>query len=112
MEVKDHDKDKFKFQCNVCKKAFSSQQTLTLHNDSLHNDKKIQCDMCEKIFAKESDMKNHLASFHNEQDHKRVEDFHNACNYCGKKLTTKYKLKIHIDTVHKNIKKSECDQCR
>ena len=49
-------------------------------------------------------MKNHM-KMHEEMPKSYV------CKDCGKAYKNKAHLKMHIDSVHKNIQRYSCDQC-
>ena len=38
-------------------------------------------------------------------------DLERTCSFCGKIFSHKYKMKRHVDSVHKNLKKFKCEMC-
>lgn len=67
-EVKTEKQTKYKFQCEVCMKCFSSNQSLNEHKNLHKNAKPYKCHICEKSFRYGSQLCIHRRKFHSTVD--------------------------------------------
>ena len=115
--------------CIVCQKSFCNKYILKYHMNS-HNGKQDQmCYLCSTMFATKSTLKKHMLNIHNDptascsscglkckpsslnrheklcklSDEEREARKVN-CNQCGKSLSNREKLKIHIREKHNHEK--------
>ncbi|CAL4064324.1 unnamed protein product [Meganyctiphanes norvegica] len=118
------DPDLYPFECTVCKDRFEMNFELKDHEKE-HN--KIECEICEKSFAKKYILKKHfLRCSENiykceqcpfrckDQDtlkkHSSKHDGEHACPYCGRTFKRAKSLEFHVD-LHNPEKKFECNIC-
>ena len=80
-----------KWQCNICKRSFKSEQTLKIHTKRIH-DQVWKCDICDEVFARRTYREAHIKSNHNESKNL-------SCEHCGKLYANEAKLKIHIHVI-------------
>ena len=93
------------FECDICFKKYQNSNTLSQHKADFHGDVKYQCEHCKKLFAASRYLKEHLKKRHSVSggnDH--------VCPECGKKLSGKNELKIHL-RIHSGEKPYHCEIC-
>ena len=100
------------FNCEECGQMFSTKQSLRTHNMSKHTgERPFKCDECGKGFVLLSKMKKHR-KVHDGVDHE-VEDTGSTpkhpCPECGKMLTHKGSLRVHIMARHTGERPFKCD---
>ena len=104
MEVLGHEENPLNFKCNFCNKAFFTQEILTLHTKSLHDDnEKPKCEFCDQTFTQKTRILKHVREVHSNDPN------YFQCNICEKSFSCKYNL-----TTHKKIHDNEyakCDLC-
>jgi KRAB domain-containing zinc finger protein len=118
------------FECEICKKKFSSASNLKVHKKNHMSKIKFQCDLCPKTFKSKIGLLAHLTQKHASNTKvlrcktcsyetklrdglKRHEKIHNKtlkCPKCDKKFATKWFLNEHFNT-HGDAKDYKCDQC-
>ena len=91
------------YQCQLCKKKFSSKQNLKYHMDRHEGKRDHRCQICDKTFTQQANLKYHLEAVH--QGKKGY-----PCNICQKEFSTKAYLKVH-QKLHEEDKKFECSIC-
>lgn len=82
----------FTFECEVCKKVFSTRRALTAHTNQFHT-QKTQCEICKKSLSSRSALKKHLLSHTDER---------NICPFCDKAYIHELSLKRHVRIHHGN----------
>lgn len=92
--------------CESCGKLFSSKGELNKHVKRIHEGIRPvpghhKCPSCEKVFTGPGGLKKHIKFIH--------EGVKVQCPICNKSLHGN--LNVHIDTVHKGIKKYKCLYC-
>ena len=119
------------YQCNSCERTFSTQGHLKQHQ-ILHVDestKSIKCNYCDSQYQTITDYNDHVAKVHSEDAEDlgsyhcdpcevsfcltKILDLHYqivhqekryTCHICLKSLTNAWRLKQHIDGIHKGLK--------
>ena len=95
-----------KFNCDVCKKQFSTTCGLRKHRQSTHGEKEvIQCPTCGKGFNCKANLKLHKKSLHLREKY--------PCNLCDYEATQKGSLTTHIRHVHfkGQLPTLRCNEC-
>ncbi|XP_072155749.1 transcription factor IIIA [Bemisia tabaci] len=87
-----------KFQCAECSKKFSRRMFLVEHISSEHEGLSFQCPHkdCERTFSYRRNLNTHLKSH---------ENIRFSCAHCGNELSTKQKLRQHIEKIHQKLGK-------
>lgn len=90
---------KRKLKCEMCNKAFNSEQELS---DHVKNHDKHDCELCQNVVFD-----------HVDELWKHVENVHYACNFndCDFYFGTANGLKYHCQRVHKSDPHFPCKQC-
>ena len=104
--VRQHVKNKhegIRYNCDQCDKQFTKKINLQNHIDSVHSGVKHQCDQCGQQFKHKLTLQHHTKFKH--------EGIHYQCDQCAYSTATKDRLKIHLTTVHSQLKPYLCDQC-
>ena len=94
--------------CQFCEKKFSKKSNVKKHIHLVHEKvKNKMCQSCGKLYNCNRDLKSHesVCTAGNTKTKKKTHKY--ACSHCHKKLTTKSKLKKHINTMHENREKIE-----
>ena len=119
------------YQCNSCERTFSTQGHLKQHQ-ILHVDestKSIKCNYCDSQYQNVADYNDHVVKVHSEDAEDlgsyhcdpcdisfcltKILDLHYqivhqekryTCHICLKSLTNAWRLKQHIDGIHKGLK--------
>ncbi|XP_018575733.1 zinc finger protein 235-like [Anoplophora glabripennis] len=99
------------FQCEICGKHFMYSWFLSRHRKSSHYEiltgsplVKYDCPICNKHYATASSL-----SRHKQSKHKKI-DGSVLCDICGKRLSSREKLKFHLRT-HTGYKPYGCTVC-
>lgn len=97
-------KPKPKFQCNICKKRFSTKALVNKHVKEVHLDKKYVCDVesCGKTFKSKRGKQGHMEL--------HVTNGKYKCEICGKTFGTMQTLTNHKST-HSDEKPYPCQFC-
>ena len=123
-------RDNSKRNCKACGQELKNYKLYLLHIKKVHDGKvkhEIQskeerkkkrierynrirnCKVCGQEFRTYSQFLTHVKKFHEAINHEKLKKRYN-CDECDYKSKTKFKLKNHINCVHKNIQLS-CDTC-
>ncbi|XP_049819978.1 zinc finger protein ZFP2 isoform X10 [Aethina tumida] len=101
------------FQCEICGKHFMFSWFLTSHRRTQHWEimtgsplVKYDCLICNKHYTSSTGLKRHNLSKHNEAG----TDMSVLCDVCGKRLSSKEKLKFHR-RIHTGYKPYSCETC-
>ena len=93
------------FECDECGDKFKFKEALKSHKNFKHGgERNFVCDLCGHKFLKSGALKDHYARIHEKQKFK--------CPTCGKLITSKFQLKVHIQRMHTEVRKFPCDQCQ
>ncbi|CAL4095161.1 unnamed protein product, partial [Meganyctiphanes norvegica] len=91
--------------CAICQRFFSSPSSLKIHQNMEHRDglicKEI-CQVCGEKYPTTFTLKRHMMT------HKRE----HQCNYCGKNMSTKASLEVHINMIHTKEQSYLCPHCQ
>lgn len=115
MRSRHTEKFKIKHPCPICSRIFASEQRLSKHMGLRHaksskaakieDRSKQMCSICGRLFAERSKMLAH------EMTHSGIMV---SCEVCGKQFLHKNYLRIHVKTVHSQVKPFSCniDGCK
>ena len=113
------DEEPKEHQCESCDRSFSHLNRLNIHIAKMHDasknqfvdeeEEKIDCEYCQNTFKNIHGLNQHLAKVHSDL----VGPVSTTCPYedCGKTLSNKASLKIHILHHHEKQKNCICDTC-
>ncbi|CRK95904.1 CLUMA_CG009350, isoform A [Clunio marinus] len=88
------------YQCDLCEASFFDKCSLRTHTFNMHEKQKhLICSLCSKAFRTEEGLKNHKLRPHKVNE---------PCEICGKSIRN---LKHHLNKMHFNIKRCQCDIC-
>ena len=91
------------FRCNVCSKAFFTNNILQKHQRHVHKgERSYDCRICEKSFVSLGDLNRHLKTHSDE----RTE----MCEICGNSFRLKAHLRAHL-RMHRGEKLWGCEKC-
>lgn len=94
------------FQCNECKKVFSTKGNLKYHIDSVHKkNKPFVCEICGEAYPRKNRLNVHLRT------HCGRENYPWKCEECGKGFNEKGTLQTHIKFKHRDDRPFKCDEC-
>ncbi|ODM90678.1 putative zinc finger protein, partial [Orchesella cincta] len=93
----------YKYQCQMCPKAFQSKQGLKAHLICHKTERPFTCQQCIKKFKSRGALKSHTRINHGEQIFK--------CNECGKGFGAKETLNMHL-IVHFTARPYVCNECQ
>ena len=122
--------------CEHCPQAFLNSTQLNLHMAKIHRIPVFKCKFCDEKFLSKVDSNEHMFDTHEgtmikcpvcnklvpsteiEKHSKSITCVMKSntyvggiCPICGKILRSTYKLKLHISTVHDNVRKYKCHLC-
>ena len=88
-----------KIQCNICDKVFTTEKSLRLHVNAIHEEQDqkdmLTCKFCSKQFFRhrKSDLRKHVRNVHEGK-----KDY--ECNICGKLSAYRSELNRHMKEIH------------
>ena len=97
--------------CTECDKSFFVRSHLNAHFRTVHlketrirnrEEETVICEYCNKSMSK-SNVKRHIKALHEKELQQ--------CHQCGENFTNKYRLRVHVDSVHSEDAKEECKVC-
>merc|ERR1719450_1098754 len=110
-------KDK-KFKCDVCGFAFGVFSGLKVHKLTHLADKPFKCVICPKQFIQQANLFKHIMLYssvseeeHREIEVKKLNKKQFPCDVCGMRLSRKKNVRLHILSVHSDVKPYSCNQC-
>ncbi|XP_064111113.1 zinc finger protein 808-like isoform X6 [Macrobrachium nipponense] len=90
--------------CGVCKKSFSSPNSLKTHKEMVHRDLmdcNEVCEVCNEKYPSKASLKRHMLVHNREYQ----------CTYCGGKRASKASLELHINMIHSKEQTFICPFC-
>ncbi|CAB3382072.1 Hypothetical predicted protein [Cloeon dipterum] len=103
---KQSEDERYKTWCSECQRSFSSAFSLMKHKQRMHEGK-ILCSVCPEAFASKEERRAHVKLVHPSTREKQLFD----CPECGKKLSSKAMMQVHVDNIHKKLKPHLCQVC-
>ena len=92
--------------CDICGSVLTSSDGLRKHQNIVHKKiYKLVCHLCAKQLSSNSYLKSHMISVHGIGEEQKFK-----CDQCDKSFCQKGHLKVHIATVHENVR-FHCDKC-
>lgn len=91
------------FECNVCRKRFSSVFFLLQHQQKVWRQKCYPCNICGRTFGRAHDLSNHETTHSSEMPFE--------CSVCGRRFKNKLYLKNHLKLHTSNTKDQVCVEC-
>lgn len=92
------------YKCHLCSRSFKFKKVLENHINTAHLKRRpYACKVCGKRFTQVSHRNNHEIV--------HTEDRPFACHICKKGFRRSINLKVHVDSVHLNIKRFKCETC-
>ena len=92
-----------KYQCQYCKKCFTSASVLKNHIRTHTKEKPYQCEHCQKWFSQLWNLKKHVRTHTKEKPYQ--------CEHCQKCFAAQSNLKRHI-RIHTKEKPYQCEHCQ
>ena len=77
------------FDCDKCKKIFSSQNFLDIHKVEEHTKKKTKCILCHDSFDSKASLQKHFQTAHDDEKL--------GCEHCGRDFYSKKNFRAHIN---------------
>ena len=94
--------DRKKLQCDFCPEKFDNKAAFQVH-EKTHSSQELICFVCEKKYLDRYSLRYHLRT--------HGIGLQIRCELCGKNFTKQSRLRSHIDSIHKNIRKFQCPNC-
>uniref|UniRef100_A0A182IMU4 Protein krueppel n=1 Tax=Anopheles atroparvus TaxID=41427 RepID=A0A182IMU4_ANOAO len=91
------------FECDVCRKRFSSMFFLLQHQQKVYREKCYPCSICGRTFGRAHDLSNHETTHSSEMPFE--------CGVCGRRFKNKLYLKNHRKLHTSSTKDHACDEC-
>ena len=98
-----HDGESHRFQCDICKKKFGSQQNLDRHELVHTGFKPHLCVTCGRRFKSKETLRDHDKRVHQGK-------FEFSCKTCGHGFKTEFKLQLHL-LMHQQYSDYKCQRC-
>ena len=96
-----------RYSCEECSLTFKSNYRRKIHVLGIHEKKfDYECEKCNKKFCMRGQLKMHNFYPCNSKEKQIF-----CCEYCSKQFTTNFRMKVHIDRTHLNIKTFLCTEC-
>lgn len=99
--------------CSLCSQKCSSlpsyNRHLSRHDES---ERPFKCSSCPLRFADKLACKQHMNTAHDGIPRKTVSNERPICEICGKSFISKTSLRMHVNGVHKEVKKHSCKICQ
>ena len=92
------------FVCDVCGKAFKTQQSVNHHKLS-HTEATMPCEYCAKKFKRNDQLRRHVLNVHETVGKTLV------CTFCGQCYKTATTLQAHIKAYHGPTVEHTCEIC-
>ena len=92
------------FDFEKCLKTFKTHSLLTVHNDSVNEQKRLSFDLSTDISTLETSLIRYNVDKHNVE-----KEF--QCYICNMTFSQKYKMKVHVKTLHEEKKPFNCKIC-
>ena len=90
--------------CTICTKKLSTNVTLRIHINTVHEKlKPFKCHLCKKAFGYKSHLEDHTMQ-HNKTDA-------SVCQYCRKRFSHQRSLTMHIKASHLKLDQYKCHIC-
>ncbi|XP_059488301.1 zinc finger protein 271-like [Neocloeon triangulifer] len=99
--------EEYKFKscwCEICKRKFSTSFALQQHKLRKHEGV-LMCSVCFKRFETKEERRKHVQETHSK------EKVSFECPECGKKLCSKFSVKLHVDNIHRKLRPHLCQVC-
>ena len=96
-----------KYICEICGQNVDFKYQLEDHRKKFHEEvPSFVCNYCGKVLATKTTLNGHIGRMH-EMTAKKYK-----CKQCDFSCIERYRLKAHVEAVHKKNVKYSCDQCK
>ena len=96
--------------CKLCEEAFEDKKLLRNHLVTNHRN---TCPLCRESFERNVDLQEHMKKMHETFEGRKsnTEKVQHLCHLCTKIFNKPSTLKVHLDSVHYQIRDHTCDFC-